>query len=286
MEMGYSTEFKLRAIRHAELGLSSIPLVAELKKVPKQTLYRWIKAYRWYGESGLKNDKPGAKEREINQKFVQIVLLKWKERKRSAHKLWIDFKMKGYGVSERQIQKIYRKHGLKMNKRSRPSQIKFVKYEWPKPNMLWHTDWTICPFTGFQLIAFIDDYSRFIVHAEYFSNATTENTLLAFARAIKQHGKPDAILTDNGTQFTSARGEKSLFTEFCEKCEIHHILGRIHHPQTNGKIERWFGTYKQEFKEGEDTLNSFVKFYNEERLHQGIHYSTPLQRYKSNINVI
>ena len=168
--------------------------------------------------------------------------------------------MEGFNVSERQIQKIYRKHGLKMNKRSRPSQIKFVKYEWPKPNMLWHTDWTICPFTGFQLIAFIDDYSRFIVHAEYFTNATTENTLLAFARAIKQHGKPDAILTDNGTQFTPARGEKGLFTEFCERNGIHHILGRIHHPQTNGKIERWFGTYKQEFKEGEDTLNSFVKF--------------------------
>jgi putative transposase len=152
--------------------------------------------------------------------------------------------------------------------------------------MCWHTDWTVCPFSGFQLIAFIDDYSRFIVHAEYFTKATTENTLLAFARAIKQHGKPEAIITDNGTQFTPAKGEMGMFTEFCESNEIKHILGRIHHPQTNGKIERWFGTYKQEFKNGEDTLNSFVKFYNEERLHQGIHYSTPLQRYKSPINVI
>jgi putative transposase len=286
MEVGYSKETKLRAIRHAELGLSSIPVVAELKKIPKQTLYRWMKTYRRFGEDALENGEPGAKEKEINRKFERLVLLKWKERKRSSHKLWIDMKSQGYGVSERQIQKIYLKHGLKMNKRSRPNQIKFVKYEWPKPNMLWHTDWTVCPFTGFQLIAFIDDYSRYIVHAEYFTNATTENTLLAFARAIKQHGKPDAILTDNGTQFTPARGESGLFTQFCERNGIHHILGRIHHPQTNGKIERWFGTYKQEFKDGEDTLNSFVKFYNEERIHQGIHYSTPLQRYKSNINVI
>ena len=173
-----------------------------------------------------------------------------------------------------------------MNKRSRPSQIKFVKYEWPKPNMCWHTDWTVCPFTGYQLIAFIDDYSRYIVHAEYFTNATTENTILAFARAIKQNGCPDAIITDNGTQFTPARGEEGLFDEFCKRNDIHHILGRIHHPQTNGKIERWFGTYKQEFKDGEDTLNSFVKYYNNERLHQGINYSTPLQRYKCNINAV
>lgn len=284
--MAYSKEFKLRCIKHFALGYSSISEVAQLKNIPKQTLARWIIIHKKFGDEGLENDKPGAKETVINSKFEQYVLLKWKERKRSAHKLWIDLKMEGYGVSERQIQKIFRKHGLKMNLRKRPSQIKFVKYEWPLPNMLWHTDWTVCPFTGKMLIAFIDDYSRFIVHAEYFDNATTENTLLAFARAIKQNRKPDAILTDNGTQFTPARGEKGPFTEFCESQGIHHILGRIHHPQTNGKIERWFGTYKQEFKEGEDTLETFVKFYNEERLHQGINYGVPLERYKRNINAV
>lgn len=285
-KMAYSEEFKKRCVRHVGLGVSSISEVAVLKNVPKQTLARWMRAYHAFGDAGLQNRKPGAHERALNPACVQLILQAWKERKRSAHKLWIAMKKEGYDVSERQLQKIYRTHGLKMNLRKRPSQIKFVKYEWPKPNMLWHTDWTVCPFTGFQLIAFIDDYSRYIVHAEYFTNATTENTLLAFARAMQQHGTPDAILTDNGAQFTPARGERGPFTLFCETNRIKHILGRVHHPQTNGKIERWFGTYKQEFKEGEDTLDLFVKFYNEERLHQGIHYSTPRERYKCNINAV
>lgn len=272
----------MRCVNHFSLGFSSITGVAEMKKISKQTLSRWIRDYRRFGEKGLENRKPGAKEIQMNPIFEAIILQEWKERKRSSHKLWIDMKTKGYNVAERQIQKIYKKHGLKMNKRSRPSQIKFVKYEWPLPNMLWHMDWTICPFTGFQLFAIIDDYSRYIIHAEYFTNASTENTVLAFARAIKQHGRPDAVLTDNGTQFNI----HGLFEEFCKGNEIKHILGRIHHPQTNGKIERWFGTYKQEFKEGEDTLNSFVKYYNERRLHQGINYLTPLQRYKCNINAV
>ena len=43
--------------------------------------------------------------------------------------------------------------------------------------MLWHTDWTVCPFTTKNLIAFIDDHSRFIVQAAYFTNATSENAL-------------------------------------------------------------------------------------------------------------
>jgi len=173
-----------------------------------------------------------------------------------------------------------------MNRRKRPSQIKFVKYEWSKPNMLWHTDWTTCPFTGKQLIAFIDDHSRFIVHAEYFENATTENTMLAFSNAIQKYGKPEAILSDNGTQFTPARSESGPFTRWCEERGIKHILGRVHHPQTNGKIERWFGTYKIEYDERFNCLDEFVKFYNEVRIHQGINYQKPLDRYKSAINAV
>jgi transposase InsO family protein len=89
------------------------------------------------------------------------------------------------------------------------------------------------------------------------------------------------LITDQGPQFTS-----DLLKDFCEINNIQQIFGRINHPQTNGKIERWYGTYKQEFKDGEDTLDSFVKYYNERRVHQGINYQTPLERYKCNINVV
>jgi putative transposase len=200
--------------------------------------------------------------------------------------MWLLTKAKGFEVSQRQIQKIYVKNKLKMNKRSRPSQIKFGKYEWSAPNMLWHTDWTECPFTKKQLIAFIDDYSRFIVHAEYFQNATTENTRLAFENAIAKYGKPQAILTDNGTQFTPARAEEGPFTKWCNERGIKHILGRVHHPETNGKIERWFGTYKLEYDERFSNLNEFIVFYNTRRLHQGINYKRPAERYKCNINAV
>ena len=280
--MAYSKEFKLRCIKHAKMSLHIIATAAEFKKIPTKTLYRWLDLYEKFGESALENNKPGAKGTKLNSRFEHLIINEWKNRKRSCHKLWITMKTKGYDVSERQIQKIFKKHGLKMSLRKRPSQIKFIKYEWPLPNMLWHTDWTLCPFTGKYLIAFIDDYSRFITPAQYFDKATTKNTLIAFEKAIKKHNIPDAILTDNGSQF-HVHGD---FEEFCKEKNVKHILGRVHHPQTNGKIERWFGTYKMEFKEGEDTLKSFVDYYNKERLHQGIHYQVPLQRYKIDINAV
>ena len=284
--MVYSTKFKLRVLKHARMDISPIQTIAQLKKIPKQTLYRWMKIEQQFGQVGLENRKPGARPQQINVTFETLILATWNERQRGVHKIWLDTNNKGFSVSERQIQKVYKKHNLKMNKRARPSQLKFVKYEWPKPNALWHTDWTHCPFTGKQLIAFIDDHSRFLVHAEYFDQATTENTIKAFQNAINKQGKPEAILTDNGTQFTPARTEQDPFTRWCEERGIRHILGRVHHPQTNGKIERWFGTYKLEFKDGQDTLETFVTFYNDKRLHQGIGYKVPSQRYKSNINVI
>jgi putative transposase len=242
--------------------------------------------YEQHGAAGLENRPPGRRRETINPAFELLVLATWDAEKLGSPKLWRLMTAQGFSVSQRRIQAILNQHGRTMNKRRRPHQIKFRTYEWPRPNMLWHTDWTLCPFTGQQLIAFIDDHSRFIVHAEYFANATTNNTLLALQNAISKYGKPEAILTDNGVQFTPARAERGPFTNWCEAQGIRHILGRIHHPQTNGKIERWFGTYKQEFDERFTTLNQFITWYNERRLHQAINYNTPLQRYNSAINAV
>ena len=62
-------------------------------------------------------------------------------------------------------------------------------------------------------------------------------------------GLSEQILTHNSNQFTPARSESGPFTKWCKKRNIKHKIGRVHHPQTNGKIERGFGTYKTEYDE-------------------------------------
>jgi len=284
--MAYSLRKKRWCVKQMLAKITSVSEISWNRQVPRKTLYRWLELYKKYGWIGLENKPIGRRSLEINASFELKVLEFWKDNKFGAHKTWLELKAQGFDVSERQIQKVFNKYGLRMNRRKRPSQIKFVKYEWPRPNMLWHTDWTTCPFTGMQLIAFIDDHSRFVVHAEYFSNATTQNTLLAFEAAIQKYGKPWAILTDNGTQFTPARADKGPFTKWCEEREIKHILGRVHHPQTNGKIERWFGSYKQEYDERFTKLDEYLTFYNKRRIHQGIDYEKPIDRFKCVINSV
>jgi putative transposase len=271
----WTPKLRVWVIKQWKQGITPIAEIARNRKVPRRSVYMLINRFKRFGFGGLEPRKKGRKKDEISAHFEMYVLQSWATLPCGCHKLWLDLKKQGFSVSERKIQDIYKRYKLKMNKRSRPSQIKFVKYEWPNPNDLWHTDWSECPFTGKQIIAFIDDHSRFIVHAEYFNNATTENTILAFAAAIQRHGKPKNILTDHGIQFH----EKGAFEDFCQENGIKHILGRVHHPQTNGKIERWFGTYKMEFQPQRWTLQQFVDIYNKVRLHQGIGYIVPLARY-------
>ena len=268
---------KLRkwVVRQCQAGIIPIAEIARNRGVSRRSIYMLLDRFESNGIDGLNLQKHGRKKEKVNPNFEQFVLQKYAEFPLGTPKMYLELKAQGFGVSQRKLQDIYNKYQLKMNKRKRPSQIKFVKYEWPKPNALWHTDWTECPFTGKKLIAFIDDHSRFIVHAEYFENATTENTILAFANAISRYGIPENILTDNGVQF-HIHGK---FEEFCKLKKINHIFGRVHHPQTNGKIERWFGTYKLEFQPQRWNLNEYIDLYNNKRLHQGIGYKYPSQRY-------
>jgi len=278
--MAYSFKKKRYCVRQMLLGLSPVGDISRNRKVPRMTLYRWLEAYKKGGWDALKEHGAGAPALEINPDFEKIVVEFWRQHKYGAEKTHFKLKERGFDVSQRQIQKIFNKHGFRTNRRKRPSQIKYTRYEWPRSNDMWHTDWSICPFSGKNIIAFIDDHSRYLVHAELFDRQTTKNTLQAFLNALnKGFGKPSYLLTDNGVQFTPARGKKGPFTLLCEEQGIQHILGRVAHPQTNGKIERWFGTYKTEFDERFETLDAFLTFYNDVRIHQSLKYKTPKDRY-------
>jgi putative transposase len=262
------------------LGITPVSDIAKNRRVPRRTIYYLLEKFRSGSFEALEPRPKGRKKENLNPQFINLVIEEWKSHKIGSHKMWRRLKSKGFEVSQRKIQEIYNEQGFKLNKRKRPGQIKFVKYEWPHPNDLWHTDWTVDPISKQNMIAFIDDCTRVLIHAEIFAHATTENTLLAFTNAIARYGKPKAILTDNGVQFTPARSQAGPFTHWCEDQGIRHILGRVHHPQTNGKIERWFGTYKQEFDERFTCIEQFIKYYNEERLHQGIGYLTPREKWE------
>ena len=144
---------------------------------------------------------------------------------------------------------------------------------------MWHTDWSYDPFTGRQLSVYLDDKTRLITSYGLFSNATANNTIALLKAGIASFGKPKSVMTDHGSVYYTNKGESQENTQFriaLNTLGIKHYLARVNRPQTNGKVERFFLTYKTEYATKSFTnINDYVRHYNEQRPHMSLNYKTP-----------
>src|ERR1700730_2720492 len=109
--------------------------------------------------------------------------------------------------------------------RPHPDKIRF--FERAKPNQLWQTD--LFTFVlkrqnrRVYLVAFMDDHSRFIVGYGLHASQSSALVLEVLRAGITSYGTPQGILTDNGSQYVTSRGE-SAFTEELEKRGIRQVV--------------------------------------------------------------
>lgn len=127
---------------------------------------------------------------------------------------------------------------------------RWIRYERTYSNSLWHTDWKYLDCRGW-FIAYLDDAFRFVVSYGLFDSASSENTVKVLREAIQKYGKPTKILSDRGSQFYATEAEEKtkgvmLFERFLVEKGIGQRLSRVRHPQTNGKVERFFRTVQDE----------------------------------------
>ncbi|MEZ0228964.1 MAG: transposase, partial [Planctomycetota bacterium] len=141
--------------------------------------------------------------------------------------------------------------------------------------------------TRVYLVAFMDDHSRFVVGYGLHASQSTALTLEVLRAAIAGYGRPEEILTDNGTQYVTWRG-KSAFTKELEKRGIKQIVAAPRHPQTLGKIERFWGTLWREcletavFRDLGDArkrIGHFIDHYNFQRPHSSLDGLVPADRF-------
>ena len=153
----------------------------------------------------------------------------------------------------------------------------WIRYEREESLSAVHMDWHTSKYNGKQVCVVLDDASRMILAGGEFSRAATELSIQLLQEAYEtyEHIAPiREIITDHGSQFFANTRDfqgnaNHAFEQFCKEKGINHILARVKHPQTNGKIERWFGTYKQ-FRGKYPTFEEFILWYNEIRPHQSL----------------
>lgn len=151
-----------------------------------------------------------------------------------------------------------------------------------KPHEHWHVDVSYINISGtfYYLCCVLDGCSRYIVHWDLREamKETDIELILQRARELHPEARPRAI-TDNGPQFIAKD-----FKEFIRISGMTHVKTSPFYPQSNGKIERFHKTIKNEcirpgtplsLDDARRLVTEYVEHYNTQRLHSSIGYVTP-----------
>ena len=174
-------------------------------------------------------------------------------------------------------------------KRRAPPKVK--SFERARAGELWQTDITYLRLPGdsrpLYLVAFLDDFSRFVVAHGLHTHMKAEIATEALLEGIRRWGRPKEVLSDQGRQYCAWRG-KTAFQKLLRREGIEHAVARAHHPMTVGKTERFWKTLKEEFwdvvrpqdlAEARERLVHWVRHYNFQRSHSALEGLTPADRF-------
>jgi len=284
----------IRLVEESDLGV--IRTLKELG-VAKSSFYSWYNRYIEYGYDGLgdRTSKPRQfwnKIPEYERERVRDIALEQTD-KSPRELAWYITDNLGYFISESSVYRILKSFDLITS----PNYIVMAasdRFQHPtrKVHELWQTDFTYLKIIGwgwYYLSTILDDYSRYIISWKLFTSMSAEDVQQTLDMARASAGIDQAtvrirprLLSDNGPCYLS--GE---LKEYLKDHEMKHSRGRPYHPQTQGKIERYHRTMKNEVKlhhyyspsELKTAIGKFIYYYNNERYHESLDNVTPADVY-------
>lgn len=254
----------------------------------REVLSRWWQRYQRDGLAGLAPRSRRPRRSPSTSRATVRRILQLRRRRLGPARIAVLT-----GVCPKTVHRVLVRHG--QSRLPRPRRRPSKRYEKSRPGELLHLDIKLLPSLrnaryDYEFAA-VDDYTREAVVA-----LTTEQTSLAATTFLEQvvaamPYRIEAVLTDNAMAFTMRYAHHhERLTRFQQACQslgiVHHLL-RPRHPQSNGKVERFFRTVDDEclalqrrwtFQHRCRAVDRFVWFYNHERPHLSLNGQTPVQR--------
>jgi transposase InsO family protein len=277
-----------------------ITQVASRFGVSRQAVHRWLRRYEDQGLAGLadRSHRPPRCAHQMDP-AVEVWVLETRRRNPDWGPRRLTHEAARAGVepapSRSGIYRAIKRAGLIEPAARRRRDRRFKRWERGGAMELWQMDVVggvgLADGSSLKVLTGIDDHSRFVVCAGLMVRATSRAVCAHFAEAMRRHGVPQEILTDNGKVFTGRFGLKDtevLFDRICRENGIEHLLTAPRSPTTTGKIERFHRTLRQEFLTGriftdlgsaQDELDAWVRSYNTERPHSALGMEVPASRF-------
>lgn len=172
---------------------------------------------------------------------------------------------------------------------------KLIRFERENPNDLWQMD-----FKGkFQLLTkqicypltIIDDHSRFSLCIKASQNEQFLPVKQRLINVFQKYGLPNQINVDNGNPWGNSKLLRfTALTVWLMRLGIRISHSRPRHPQTNGKLERFHRTLKNDlilrhpmrsFSHAQKLFDNWRHDYNHERPHEAIKMEVPAKCYQA-----
>jgi len=274
--------------------------VAKMFGVSGAFVTKWTRILRAAAEAGagirnacraLPTRPPGKITSPVSDAVEEVVL---SARKKypflGPEKIRVMYKPK---ASPSTIGRIIKKLGLR-REHVPYKRHKYVRYEKPFPLYMIQIDYKQWA-DGVYSIWAIDDHSRMILGHRVVASATAAAAIDLVHEVVSVYGPVIIVLSDHGTQFTTMHADgEHVFEAEMEKLEIKHVMGRVKHPQTQGKIERSHGSAKTEMEavwggkpetleEYGGAIGAWIEFHNNVRPHQSLDYKTPSEVFSENM---
>jgi len=261
---------KIRKIIGQKIKGESSSVIAKTYHIARRRVDQIWKQYRNLGETPSIGQNMGRPRKPFTDKESQVIEEAYKKYKFGARMLEVIIRV-GYklSISHNRIHRYLKDHGYAHSETAKQRQRKWVRYERKHSMSAGHIDWHEVKFTKLKVCAVLDDSTRKILAAGEFANINTENTVIVMERALRDYApvcRLRELIMDHGSEFGAHRRDEngywdSVFKQYLKMRNIQPILARVKHPQTNGKIEKWFDAYKR-FRDEFSSLDEFIDWYN------------------------
>ncbi|MGB0258947.1 MAG: IS481 family transposase [Coraliomargarita sp.] len=273
--------------------------------ISRKTGYKWRDRYKESGLQGLldRSRAPRCSPSRSPEATEQAVL-----KVREEHPVWGGRKIRRVMANEgfagslpapSTISNILRRHGL-LGGGTREGSKPLQRFERDAPNDLWQMD-----FKGWirlgngkrcHPLTILDDHSRFNISLEACGREDEKTVRPLLKKAFRRYGLPRQILCDHGSPWGTGVDEqgRQIGTPKLEvwlmRLGVELIHGRVRHPQTQGKEERFHRSLNAEVLKRESlwrdlqhcqsAFEHWQRIYNEKRPHDSLGEQTPSSRYQ------
>lgn len=270
------------------------------QRVAESTVRHWLRDYQQGGFDALK-PKPRAdigEPRTLSPQLTERLMQIKEENPTRAVRLIIEQARQEQLIAPDEqvavstVHRLFQRLGLMSLNPSKGEDRR--RFAFSKAGQLWMSDVMHGPTVvnagnrkrKTYLIAFIDDATRVITHAEFAFSENTQTFLPVFKKALIRRGLPQRFYVDNGANYRSHQ-----LSLVCAKLGIALIHAKPYQPQGKGKIERFFRTCRAQLitqltEADTQTLESinrrlatWVEGEYHHCPHRGLDGQTPLERW-------